>query len=345
VSTKSYRVVQWATGNIGTKSLRAVIEHPELELVGVWVHSPGKVGKDAGELCGLDATGVVATDSLDDVLALAPDCVLYMQDRFELDDVCRILEAGTNIVTTVGEVFHPAGMDPGVRERIEEACAAGRTSIHVTGSSPGFKTEALPLAMLSLARRLDYLRIEEFSDVSSRNSPEMLFGFMRLGTDPATFSPRRIAGIARTFVPSLSALAEAVGLPIDSVETDGEVAVARRDVVIAAGTVAAGTIAAIRPIATLSRRGTPLMRFQATWFVSTDVEPAWDVGGTGSRVRVQGDTPIDIAITYPVEPEQYPSVSPGFTAHPAVNSVSLVCEAAPGICTSFALPRLIPRFD
>ena len=49
----SYRVVQWATGNIGTRSLRTAIEHPQLDLVGVYVHSPDKAGRDAGELCGL----------------------------------------------------------------------------------------------------------------------------------------------------------------------------------------------------------------------------------------------------------------------------------------------------
>ena len=33
MSDGRYRVVQWATGNIGTRSLRAVLEHPDLELV------------------------------------------------------------------------------------------------------------------------------------------------------------------------------------------------------------------------------------------------------------------------------------------------------------------------
>ena len=92
MSAKTYRVVQWATGNIGTKSLRAVIEHPNLELVGLYVHSPDKAGKDAGELCGAGITGVIATNSLDDILALGADCVLYMQQGCDLDDVCRILD-------------------------------------------------------------------------------------------------------------------------------------------------------------------------------------------------------------------------------------------------------------
>ena len=85
--TDRVRVVQWATGNIGTKSLRAVIEHPRLELVGLFVYSDDKVGRDAGELCGLPATGVAATRDIDDIVALEPDCVLYMPRQCDVDDV------------------------------------------------------------------------------------------------------------------------------------------------------------------------------------------------------------------------------------------------------------------
>src|SRR5947209_5960217 len=126
--TETYRVVQWATGNVGSRSLRATIEHPGLELVGLYVHSPDKAGKDAGELCGTDATGVVATTSIDDIVAIGADCVLYMQQGTDIDDVCRILASGANIVTTRDDFLRPASMDPADRQRVEDACASGGTS-------------------------------------------------------------------------------------------------------------------------------------------------------------------------------------------------------------------------
>ena len=92
-----YRVVQWATGNIGLRSLQAVIEHPELDLVGLFVYSEGKEGKDAGELCGLAPTGVKATRNADEIVSLRPDCVLYMGDRADIDVICRLLESGANV--------------------------------------------------------------------------------------------------------------------------------------------------------------------------------------------------------------------------------------------------------
>src|ERR1700735_30800 len=139
------RVVQGATGNIGARSLRGVIEHPELTLAGVYVTSAAKAGKDAGDLCGLPATGVTATNDIDEILALKPDCVLYMPAACNVDEVCALLASGANVVTTRGEFHHPDSIDTAVRARVEAACQAGGTSIHSTGSSPGFISEALPI--------------------------------------------------------------------------------------------------------------------------------------------------------------------------------------------------------
>src|SRR5262245_29439093 len=146
----TYRVVQWATGNIGTRSLRSVIEHPQLDLAGVYVHSPEKAGRDAGELCGLEPTGLTASNDVDGIVALGADCVLYMPRALDADEVCRLLRAGSNVVTTRGEFHHPPSMEPGLREQVEAACTEGGTSIHSTGSGPGFISEALPLVLTSI---------------------------------------------------------------------------------------------------------------------------------------------------------------------------------------------------
>ena len=108
-----YRVVQWATGNIGARTMRAVLEHPNLTLAGVYVHTPAKAGLDAGELSGggLDATGVVATHDIDEILALGADCVLYTPRTCGFDDVCALLSSGVNVVSTRGEFHHPPSLD------------------------------------------------------------------------------------------------------------------------------------------------------------------------------------------------------------------------------------------
>ena len=334
---KRLRVVQWATGNIGGRSLRQVIEHPDLDLVGLYVYADAKVGRDAGELCGVGPVGVAATQDVDEIVGLGADCVLYMGDRVDVDALCRLLASGANVVTTRGEFHRPASMDPDVRARIEAACREGGSSIHSTGSSPGFITEALPLVLLSLQRRFGGLVIDEFADVSSRNSPELLFDVMGFGKDPAAFDQRRWAHGAASFGPSLSAVADVIDLPIDSVDSTGEVAVARHDVVIAAGTVAAQ-----RMVVTGRRAGEPLLTFRANCYCATDVEPAWDLRGTGWRVVVDGDTPLDVAIGFPVEPERYADTTPNFTANRPVNAIRYVVAAEPGIRTTAELPQVIP---
>src|SRR5215469_18555966 len=247
MSSTPYRVVQWATGNIGLRSLKAVIEHPDLELVGLYVYSDAKVGKDAGELCGLPPVGVAATRDIDEILALGPDCVLYMADRVDADALCRLLESGANVVSTRSEFHRPAGLDPELRLRLEEACVRGGSTLFSTGSSPGFITEALPIALLSLQRRLDRLLIEEFADMSSRNSPEMIFDLMGFGRDPSHFDPRGVeAHGGASFAGSLCMVADALSLPLDEVVAKGQVAVALSATDIAAGRVEAGTIAAQR---------------------------------------------------------------------------------------------------
>jgi 4-hydroxy-tetrahydrodipicolinate reductase len=338
-----YRVVQWATGNIGLRSLQAVIEHPDLELVGLYVYSDAKAGKDAGELCGLPPVGVAATRDIDQILALHPDCVLYMGDRVDADAIVRLLESGANVVSTRSEFHRPAGLDPEVRTRLEDACARGSSTLFSTGSSPGFITEALPFVLLSMQRRLDRLVIEEFADMSSRNSPEMIFDLMGFGRDPSHFDPRGVeAHGGASFAGSLGVVADALSLPLDDVVSKGQVAVARRATDIAAGRIEAGTIAAQRLEVTGMHGGRSLLCFSANWYLTPEVEPAWDLRATGWHVLVEGDTPLDLDIHFPVPPEQWAATSPGLTAHRPVNAISYVCAAEPGIRTSAELPQIIP---
>jgi len=339
------RVVQWATGNIGTKSLRGVIEHPDLELVGVYVTSPEKVGRDAGDLCGSGPVGVAATGDVDEILALGADCVLYMPRALGADEVCRLLAGGANVVTTRGELHRPASMDPALRAQVEAACAEGGTSIHSTGSSPGFITEALPLVLTSIQRRLDGLIIEEFADLSQRPSPGLLFDVMGFGRAPAAMGQGRLDHGRHSLGPSLHLLADALGLPLDDLEAEGEVATTPVDVEIAAGTVPAGTVVGQRTTVTGLRGGRPLLRFRATWYCATELAEDWDLRPTGWRVVVDGDAPLDVGLPFPISLEDMAATTPGYTANRAVNAVPVVCAAAAGIRTTVDLPQVIARLS
>ncbi|MCQ3811596.1 MAG: dihydrodipicolinate reductase [Acidimicrobiia bacterium] len=336
------RVVQWATGNIGLRALRHVIEHPGLDLVGVRVYDPEKVGTDAGELCGLASVGVEAVGDDDAVVALRPDCVLYMPREADASALCRLLEAGINVVSTCGTIHHPPSMDPGLRSRLEEACERGGATIHATGSSPGFITEAVPLVLASIQRRLDHLTIDEFANLSQRPSPDLLFGQMGFGRPLAEMDPRRFTHGRESFGPSLRLVADALSIPLDDLVAGGEMAVAARTVDIAAGTIEAGKVAAQRITVGGMRNGREVLTFRATWYCTEDIEPSWPLMSTGWRVSVEGDAPLEVDLRFPVTLSQMASVTPGYTANRAVNAVPMVCDAAPGIRTTLDLPPIVP---
>ncbi|QIY68588.1 dihydrodipicolinate reductase [Streptomyces sp. RLB1-33] len=342
-SRPHYRVVQWASGNIGSRALRAVLEHPDLTLAGLYAHTPDKAGRDAGELCGLGPTGVIATHDIDEIVALGADCVLYMPRACDMDEVCRLLASGANIVTTRGEFHRAASLDPAGRERVEAACESGKSSIHSTGSSPGFITEALPLALSSIQRRLDGLTIEEFADLSQRDSPGLLFDVMGFGKPPAEYDERRLSVVRDSFGPSLHTVADTLSVPLDSVEAEGEVATAPRAVHIAAGTLRPGTVAAQRITVSGLRDGRPLLRFRATWYCTTDLDRAWDVRATGWHITIDGDAPLDIDLRFPVPLDRMAAMSPSYTANRAVNAVPVLCEASPGIRSTADLPHIVAR--
>ncbi len=344
---KVYRVVQWSAGRVGTSSMIAVMDHPAMELSGLWVHGEAKEGRDAGELAGRAPVGIKATRSVEDIIALKPDCVLYMQEGYNADDICRMLSAGINIVTTRGEFHSPPRMDQELRRRVEAACAEGGSSIHSTGVSPGFVTEALPLVLTSMCRRLDCLTIDEFADMPASCSDEMLLDVLRYGRPAGEASdPNLLHHMTANFGQSLNVVAEALNIPFDDIVTTSETALANQPIPLMGGRqIEAGTVAAERFCVAGMRGGEPVLQFRANWFCTTDLDKDWNIRENGWRVQLEGDTPFDIYIGLPADctPEEMPLVMAGYTAQRAVNAVPYVCAAAPGIRTSAELPQIIAR--
>ena len=342
MNAKRYRIAQWGTGNVGLCALRAAIAHPQMELVAVRVFSQAKEGRDAGELCGSGSNGIIATRDLEATIIARPDCVIYLPDHHEIDDMCKLLEAGINITTACIGFNHRNSIEPTQRRRLEAACALGRSSLYATGSSPGWSTEIMPFALLAMQRRLNCLTISDYADMSSRNSPEMIFNMLGFGTDPAKADPNRPVGTAASTPPTFRALADAIGLPLDEVTTSIEYAITRKCETIAAGALKRGTIGAMRMGIIGLRRGKPLLRRFSTWYVTRDLDPQWELHDSGWRMQVDGDTSLDVSIAFTVSAENYSSYSPGLTAHPVINAAPYVCDAAPGILHTSDLPIIIP---
>ena len=341
---KVYRVVQWATGRIGTASLRGLVRSSQFEVVGVYVHSTEKEGRDAGEICGLDPIGIAATCDIERIIALKPDCVIATPEGPNVDDMCRFLSAGINVATSRVDFLEPQAMDREVRARIEEACEEGSASIHASGCSPGFSSEAMPLVFTSMSRSMDCLTIDEFADIPASCPDVQVTEVMGFGREPgAEFDPHLLAHIGHGFRQSMNVLARGLGVELDETVVEGEMANARQRFLLPGGTpIEAGTVAAQRITVTAMRDGKPFLRFRLNWHTTLDIDADWDMSLTGWRVLLEGETPIEADIRFPVSPERWSPAMAEITANRVINAAPFVCEARAGICTTIDLPTIVP---
>ncbi len=339
-----YRVVQWATGNVGKVSIRRFIENPVFELAGVLVTNPEKVGRDAGELAGMPATGVIATDDPEAILAMEADCVHFAPAVEDLDMVCRLLRSGRNVVSPLGP-FYASNQYPHSQEasrRIAEACREGGASFHGSGIHPGFAGDLLPLVMMRAAGRIDHIHVYETIDFAA--NPSNYIAFMGFGREPDDLlaNPARSPEAALIFSQSMAMVIEALGKTIERMETSLELATAPRDIAYPGGVISKGTVAGQHYQWTAIVEGKPFMTFHCFWKMGDDTEPAWDSGSSGYRVRIDGDPALLLTLSG-VDAEgrpQYPGLS--LTALLGVNVIPAVCDAPPGIVTHRDLGLTVP---
>ncbi len=187
----AYRVVQWTTGNVGRQSVEAIVAHPDLELVGCYAWSPDKAGRDVGELCGIAPTGVLATNDVDALLALNADCVVYNPMWADVDEMVRMLEAGSNVVSTAAFITGHSFGDG--RRRIIEACERGGTSVFGSGINPGF-ADLIAIVSASGCDRIDKITVTETADSTGYDSPatELPVGFARPDRRPGPPTDDRV---------------------------------------------------------------------------------------------------------------------------------------------------------
>lgn len=343
------RVIQWATGTVGRHAVAAVVSDPELELVGVRVYSAAKAGRDVGELCGVGALGVHATDDADEIVALDADCVLYMPQgemnpMGAIDDICRLLASGKNVVSTaVTALIQPASMGIEVVDRLDSACAEGGSSFHATGIEPGWAAEVLPLAMSGLFARIDSLVVQELLDYSTYDSAGRLFDVMGFGRPPDAPVPLADPVLAgSTFRASLMLVAEGLGAAIDDFAYDRRVAVATEPFDIDAGRIAAGTVSAQRFSCSAIVGGRPALTIEHITRLGEKQAPDWPTG-RGWRVTVEGRPSMELDARIAVRGEDETDQGCLGTAMHAVHAIRPVCAAAPGIRTFLDLPTIVGR--
>jgi 4-hydroxy-tetrahydrodipicolinate reductase len=342
----SLRVVQWTTGNVGKRSVRAVVDHPDLELVGCYAWSADKVGQDVGTLCGIDQLGVAATDDADALLALKPDCVIYNPMWPDVDELVRILEAGVNVVSTAAFV---TGENLGAgRDRIAAACKKGKSTMFGTGVSPGF-AELLAIVTASICDRVDKVTVSEAADTTLYDSPttEIPAGFGRPIDDPDL--PSMTAQGTAVFGEAVALVADALGVELDEIVCEAEYAQTTEDLDLGSWTISKGCVAGLAASWQGRVGGRTIVDLNVRWKKGPTLEPNWEIED-GWVIQIDGRPTVTTKIGFLPPPDFEATTFQDFmvlgmimTAMPAVYAIPRVVDAAPGIVTYVDLPLVLPR--
>ena len=343
--SRPLRVIQWTTGNIGRRSLHAILGRPDLELAGVYAHGPDKVGRDAAELCGWpEPTGIAATASIDELIALAPDACCYNPLWPDIGELEALLAAGINVCSTAawitGGKQAPADLD-----RIRAACAAGQSTMFGSGAHPGI-TNMVGMVLSGGCERVDEIRITESVDCSTYESAgtQSAMGFGKpVGTPGLAEQLRVESGV---FGESAAMMADAMGVTLDRMSFDVTFTAATGDTDLGFMQIPAGTVAGAFGYHRGWAGDRNVVSVGFNWTMGDHVIPPKPLAH-GHVVQVFG-RPNYRTVIHCLPPRDW--AEDGFmgagmiyTALPATNAIPYVVAAAPGIVTLKDLPVVTGR--
>ncbi len=354
---KRYKVIVWATGTIGGYAIRTIMDRPNLELVGVWVHSPAKVGQDAGTLAGIDPVGILATDDAEELLASDADAVIYVgpgtsRPKEARDDYCKILRAGKNVVTTsiAGLVYQRGSLSARYTGPIVEAAKEGNASLFSSGIEPGFGCDLLPIALASMSHTVYSIRGFEITNYSEYPVAFEVHEMFGLGKPLDYEGGLRIPGaITVGWGAAVTMVADALGVELDEIRESCEFSPSPRRIETASVVVEPGTAGAVWSRCIGVKDGQEVVTIEHVDRMADDLAPEWPKGRAGDtdgiwRVIIEGEPSIDCEFQVGFHPEEHTS-NQGLlaTGMRVLNAIPWVVEAEPGIVDALHLP-LTPAY-
>ncbi|MEE6167618.1 MULTISPECIES: NAD(P)H-dependent amine dehydrogenase family protein [unclassified Mycolicibacterium] len=344
------RVFQVATGNVGTEMIKRIASHPDLALVGLHCYTPEKVGRDAGEIAGLAPNGVIATGSVDEIIAARPDVVTFHGVFPDEDLYVKVLEAGINIVTTADWITgwhrdtnhpHPSGRK--VSELLAQACANGGATFYGTGMNPGLNQILGVVCSADVAEITNVTTIESV-DVSCHHSADTWkeVGYGLPVDDPRL--PGMLEKYTRVFADSVLLMADCFDVQLDEVTFSYEVGACTKDVDLGWYQLPKGSLGGSYIKYQGLVDGEPKIETHLEWQMTPHTDPSWGIKGC-YITQIMGDPCVyNKHMIFPKpgvdlsDPSSFASIGMTVTGLPALNAITSVVAAPPGLLTSADLP-------
>lgn len=340
------RIIVWGTGNVGKLGLHTVIVRPDLELAGVVVSSPQKVGVDAGELIGLDHVGVACTDDVEPLLADADVCAYFasadLRPAEAAADIGRCLAAGLDVVSTsIVPLLYPPAADQGLVASLEDACRTGGTSCFTSGVDPGWANDLLPLVLAGTCERIDTIRMMEVVNYATYDAATVLFETMGFGK-PLDDTPLLLLPgvLTHAWGPVVSAVAAGLGVELDDIEEWYERVPADRDIEVDAGVVREGTAGALRFEVRGMVGGAARIVLEHVTRLADEQMPDWPqpVGSGCYRVVIEGNPSMTVDVAAHGEDGDHNTGNLVSTVGRVLNAIPAVRAAEPGLLSVLDLP-------
>ncbi|AEV76710.1 hypothetical protein MycrhN_6252 [Mycolicibacterium rhodesiae NBB3] len=347
--TRPIRVIQWATGGVGTEMVTTILDHrPDIQLVGARVYSQAKHGVDIGRIVGRDQIGVTATIDTAEILALDADLVLYAPSFTDLDDVCALLASGKNVATP-SFLFHPRRIPEADRRRLQEACEQGGATIHGSGLNPGNLSGVLPLALSGMSRTIDQVTLQERADWTLWESTEITFDGMWFGRPPDEVTPSAngyLSFLTKLFVEQTWFISDTLNAEIDDVSVSLECVPATKDFEMFGHVVRAGSTAGQRWNFRGHRNGKTLIEFETLWTIGGEYPGHWPKPLDGWTLTIEGDPSMRThffplaSFSRDASIEEHVKAGLITVAMQVVNAIPAVCDAPAGFATMADLPLI-----
>jgi 2,4-diaminopentanoate dehydrogenase len=348
------RVVVWSTGGVGSVAIDAIRHRPDLELVGVWVHSPEKVGRDVGELAGGDHMGLAATNDAGALIALEPDCVVYaasgpQRDAGAVPDYLALLAAGINVVSTstTSLIYPPSYFATEWRDQLAAAARAGGASFYASGIFPGFASDQLALLMSTQSKKIRTLTVSEIALNDHYPVADVMINGMGFAR-PLDFEPmlKTPGFIEIAWKAPIYLIAYGLGVEVEEIRGTLDRELTDRDIEVAFGMIPAGTCGAVRTRAAGVVGGREAIVVEHIIRMARDVAPLWPNSESDAtyRIDIEGEPDIHCAMTMgATRGHSAGHAAMAATAMRVVNAVPFVVNAPPGLLSSLDVPITLPR--